>query len=256
MAKRNSVTGLCYLVIAVFLASTNDHWLVADEKRSPTQEERLVVLKEEYTALKKKLQTEKRSKALEKYFATQIEKFAKAKKLSPDQIAHLKVASKGAIKHQLKSSEPSAEELPAWAIDFGENYRPCGELVFLGGFSNSNALQQPIWIAATNQFRSPKEIENRKSREEFKFRVLVDVGIVKLDEALKFSPKQRNGLRELVLARFGDELRRYRFGREEEYFFLHPLTDSFSRLSGKELATVLREKQLAKWPVAVESLVY
>jgi len=226
----------------------------SENQQQQSRDERIEALRQERKALTEKLKAETTQKALEQLFASRIEKFAKSKKLSPDNVAHLRVAAKGAIKQHLRAMMAPKVDLPVWAEDFPGYYHRSGPLTFLGNFSRKAALQQPVWVDATDKFRSQSEIKNRQSREQFRLRTYVDLFIVRLDNKLKFTHQQRNALRDLLSSKFGAQWKNYRFAAVEEYWIFYPLSNQVLQLTAEELEPVIGAKRLAKWNPVVESL--
>lgn len=241
--------------LVAVICATNCGIAVA-QATAETRESRLEkfqVLQAEYKALKKQVQADRLLIGMEKFFEKKILKLVEEHKLSDAQAARLRVAAKGAIKQHLKSQPVDAVDLPPWAMEFADYYRRSGDLVFIGEWKKSLALEQPIWGNTVNEMVAPDAAQEMVERQEFQVRIVIDQCIYRLDARLKLKTEQRAVIRKWVESGIGKDLRNMRC--ESRQMLSYPLAYFLSELTDEKLRTVLNEQQLAKWPQVMESMV-
>lgn len=210
-------------------------------------------LRGKYKALKEQVQEDRLLIGLEKIFEKRILKLVEEHKLSDAQAARLRVAAKGAIKQHLKARLVEPSDLPPWAMDFSDYYRRSGDLVFIGEWKKSLALQQPIWVNTVSGMVSPDAAHEMAERQEFQLRVLVDQCLYRLDKRLQLKTKQRAVIREWIESEIGEDLRHMRC--ESRQMLSYPLGYFLSEQTDERLKALLSDRQREKWPQVMETMV-
>ena len=243
--RTSLVAVICFASCGIAVAQT------AAEQRQ-ARIEKFRILQAEFKQLREQVQADKIQLDLEKVFEKKILHLVAAHKLSGAQADRLRVAAKGAARQHQKAQHVEGIDLPVWAADFSGYYHRSGELVFVGEWKKSLALEQPIWINAMNEVIAPDEMQEQRDRAEFKLRVVIDNCIYQLDGKLKLKLKLklRAAIRELIESGIGKELRSFRC--ESRRMFCYPPAHFLSELTDEKLRELLTDQQVEKWPQVME----
>lgn len=170
--------------------------------------------------------------AAENRIASRISDLNRACELSEQQVKKLEVASKGAIKANMKVAteklvafskqigfefDPNAEPKEEDEEEADEDNLPVRQMAFAMPFMGNNGAGNPdeveenkVWKSAIKKVLTPEQSEKWtawvKDRKAFQRQVAVHEFIAKADRKLLLSPEQRESLAEHVDSEYGKKL--------------------------------------------------
>jgi hypothetical protein len=173
----------------------------------------------------------------------QIDEVHRVCDLSADQTEKLKLAGKGDTKRFFEEVEVAREKFRAVQNDpnafngIWQDIQPLQQKLSHGLFGDKSFFAKILRKSLTPE-QSDKYQASLDERRQYRYRVMVEVGITSLENSVPLRDEQHRALVKLVLETTQPP---QAFGRYENYVIMHQL----SSLPEKEVKAVLNERQWA-----------